>query len=150
MERARRRGRRHVPAFGEWNYSYTDDGWPWVRGGSVAGETEACSEAWFNNNPDPPHQGKPAPPRKARRDRPSDGGKGRLHEATSGRSSRASDAGVVAAAATPVKAERPTRRRVDADLYRVPPPELASQRPRKKVVASSRLWMGCLGLNCVA
>ncbi|KAL5225629.1 hypothetical protein ABZP36_012268 [Zizania latifolia] len=159
MERARRRRRRHVPAFGEWNYSYSDDG-AWVGGGSVAGETEACSEVWFSN-PGPP-QGKPAPPGKARRPgswgalaapdqrddrRTCDGGKGRLQEA-SGRSLRASDAGAVAAA-TPVKAERPTRRRVDADLYRVPPPEFASQRPRKKVV-SSRLWMGCLGLNCVA
>ncbi|KAF0908995.1 hypothetical protein E2562_030536 [Oryza meyeriana var. granulata] len=149
QEARRRRRRRHVPAFGEWNYSYAD-------------EPEACSEAWFRfSYPGPPPCKPAAAPVKARRagsggaapgrerERPCDSGRGRLQEkaAVSRRSSRASDASGVAAA-TPARAVIAMRRPVvDADLYRVPPPDFASQRPRNRVVRS--MWMGCLGLNCV-
>lgn len=134
--------RRHVPAFGEWNYNYSDE--PWLPTGAVAAgysaraaEPEACSEVWFNYSPAPR---KPAP-KNVRRpgsggvapEKPHDGGKRRLQAA---RKSRASDASGVAT--TPEKAVRTVRRPVDADLYQVPPPDFVSHRPRPRVRTDRR------------
>lgn len=146
--------RRHVPAFGEWNY-YSSSSSPEepqlqysgaaAAGGSGSGpwwyaavEPEACSDAWFGYSP-PPRSRLP-PPKKPRRpvavpadqQLPScDGGNGM----TEVRQARASVAGAAAtvARAAPAKGGRRVVRPVDADLYRVPPPDdtAISRRPRR-------------------
>ncbi|TKW28442.1 hypothetical protein SEVIR_3G318300v4 [Setaria viridis] len=164
--------RRHVPAFGEWNYYYSsssseepqlqysgaaagDSGSWWY----AAAEPEACSDAWFRYSPPP--RSRPPAPKKPRRPAVAvpvdqnlpycDGGNGGV-PMTEVRA-RASVAGAAAVArAAPAKGGRRVVRPVDADLYRVPQPEdtTVSRRPRRKR-ASRSLWMGCLGgFNCVA
>uniref|UniRef100_A0A0D9XYT9 Uncharacterized protein n=1 Tax=Leersia perrieri TaxID=77586 RepID=A0A0D9XYT9_9ORYZ len=168
--------RRHVvPAFGEWNYYYNDQlpdqmmrSAPVVAewyASSYTAEAEACSDVWFKYSP-PPLQ-RPTP-KKARRPAAEgrvapekatpyhDGGKVvRPPRGAAAASSYHYSGGVAAAkvaARTPARSGggcRVVKRAVDADLYQVPPPEFASSRPRRKRAGSS-LWMGCLGLNCVA
>ncbi|XP_015698611.1 uncharacterized protein LOC107305443 [Oryza brachyantha] len=161
MEKAtRRRRRRHVPAFGEWNKNYGDEPWPQAGVGGVVivaePEPEACSEAWFSYPGRPTSRKTVAPPpppprvkaRRPGRERPrDDGGKGRLQEEAAPRLSDHSY-GLAKKAAVRESTRRPA---VDADLYRVPPPppdDVACKRPRKRAVRG--LWMGCLGLDCVA
>ncbi|XP_062204574.1 uncharacterized protein LOC133906637 [Phragmites australis] len=148
MEKARRR---HVPAFGEWNY-YSSPEEPQLppSTGAVpdwwyAPEPEACSDVWFRYSP-PPR--KPAPKKVSRPEVAPEklyynGGKEsvpveRVRTADSGRAQRA-----------PAKGTRRIVRPVDEDLYQVPPTEFVSQRPRRKREGRS-LWMGCLGINCVS
>ncbi|KAL6623103.1 hypothetical protein ACP70R_032982 [Stipagrostis hirtigluma subsp. patula] len=162
MEKARRR---HVPAFGEWNYYYSSSSspdeppaeeLPPASGGAAAEwwyyapEPEACSDVWFRYSP-PPR--KPPPKRVRRRERdaaaPEKAYDGGLKQGSSlAARARASEAGVAARA--PAKGARRVVRPVDEDLYQVPPPDTASGRPRRKRAARRSLWMGCLGLNCVA
>ncbi|CAN6342659.1 unnamed protein product [Urochloa humidicola] len=164
--------RRHVPAFGEWNYysasSSPEDPPPLPYSSAsaavsaecgsapwwyAAAEPEACSDAWFRYSP-PPRSTRPPAPKKARRPAPAaeqklpcygDGGKGAVLPA-------AKSSGAVAAAPARCGGRRVVRP-VDADLYRVPPADdtvVVSRRPRRKTAARS-LWMGCLGgFNCVA
>ncbi|TVU50597.1 hypothetical protein EJB05_01974 [Eragrostis curvula] len=158
MEKARRR--RHVPAFGEWNYysssSSPDEpqlppsggaaaaasaGWSWY-----APEPEACSDVWFRYSP-PPRR--PAP-KKVRRPAVApekmmyySGGKGSVVPAAAA-APRGRASGSGAAALTPARGARRVVRPVDKDLYQVPPPDSGRSRRKKS------LWMGCLGLNCVA
>ncbi|KAL5224698.1 hypothetical protein ABZP36_011337 [Zizania latifolia] len=171
MDQAARR-RHVVPAFGEWNYYYGDEARPpaaavageWYAYGGAA-EAEACSDVWFKYSP-PPRR---PTPKKARRPEwtpvaperappPYEGGvggKGRRQQQQPVRAPRAYD--VAAGGVVPTSSRTPARggscrvvrRAVDADLYQVPPPEPVSHRPRRKRAVSS-LWMGCLGLNCVA
>ncbi|XP_062190369.1 uncharacterized protein LOC133893379 [Phragmites australis] len=164
MEKARRP--RHVPAFGEWNY-YSSSSSPNElelppSGGAApadwwyAPEPEACSDVWFRYSP-PPR--KPAPKRVRRREVRGvevaaaeklcySGGKGRVPAARA-RASDSDNAGGVVEGRAQAKGARKVLRPVDEDLYRVPPPDSVSGRPRRKRAARS-LWMGCLGVNCVA
>ncbi|XP_015698581.2 uncharacterized protein LOC107305421 isoform X2 [Oryza brachyantha] len=140
----------------EWYASYS-------YGGAVA-TAEACSDVWFKYSP-PPRR---PTPKKSRRpegrvapekgapygDGDGDGRKTRVgqQQQHAARSARAYQSGGSATARTPAKAGaacRVVKRPVDADLYQVPPSEFVSRRPRRKRAVSS-LWMGCLGLNCVA
>ena len=129
-----------MPAFGEWNYSYGYEyhyAEPPVAGCYYAPEPEACSAVWFRYSP-PPR--KPTP-KKTRRITEGEKGSGRRGSGT-----RASEATAVKArsGASASRVVRP----VDEDLYQVPPPELASHRPRRK---RRSLLMACFGLNsCVA
>ncbi|KAF0908991.1 hypothetical protein E2562_030534 [Oryza meyeriana var. granulata] len=140
--------RRHVvPAFGEWNYyyhhhQYDEDQVPQPSAVAVAAATE-----WYTPTPKKARrpEGRVAPEKVVSYD-DGDGGKGRS------RAARAYHYGGVAMARTPARsgaACRVVKRPVDADLYQVPPPEVVSHRPRRKRAVSS-MWMGCLGLNCVA
>ncbi|PUZ66916.1 hypothetical protein GQ55_3G386900 [Panicum hallii var. hallii] len=165
--------RRHVPAFGEWNYYYSSSspeepqlpysGAPAAAGDSAwwyaAAEPEACSDAWFRYSP-PPRR--PPAPKKARRPVTAPAPAEQKLRACCNYSNGAGNGGVPAteararasrAVAAPAKgAARRVVRPVDADLYRVPPPDdtAVSSRPRRKRAARS-LWMGCLGgFNCVA
>jgi hypothetical protein len=141
MEQARRR---HVPAFGEWNYSSSTsspeepapphsgaaaaESWWWY-----APEPEACSDAWFRYSP-PPRRRPPAP-KKARR--PETVG-ARVVVAVAAEHKRAVPVAAVAAHA-PAKGagRRVVVRPVDEDLYRVPPPDdndtAVSRLPRRRV-----------------
>ncbi|KAF8659602.1 hypothetical protein HU200_058356 [Digitaria exilis] len=144
--------RRHVPAFGEWNYysssSSPEDPQPpsYYSGAAAAdvggyswyapAEVEARSDAWFRYSP-PPRRA--PPPKKARRpaatsqkpccDDEDNGGGVPAMEARAARVSNAA----VAARATPGKGARRVVRPVDADLYRVPPAAevTVSRRPRR-------------------
>ncbi|GJN13325.1 hypothetical protein PR202_gb00017 [Eleusine coracana subsp. coracana] len=148
--------RRHVPAFGEWNYyssSCSPDEPPELPryGGDAAvdwwyvPDPDACSDVWFRYSP----PRKPAPKKARRRDgggvaavaTPAAADEKRRYDG-GGKKARASDR-VVAKGGAACRVVRP----VDEDLYQVPPPEFAPQRPRRK----RSLWMGCFGgLNCVA
>ncbi|KQJ82449.1 uncharacterized protein LOC100842519 [Brachypodium distachyon] len=148
MEKGRRR---HVPAFGEWNYyyHYNEPEVPAVPAACYAPEPEpepeACSDVWFRYSP-PPR--KPTP-KKMRRPRPDGDAAAPVKGGRRARPAFDSGSGVVRSTTT-AKAASNSRvvRPVDEDLYQVPPPEFASHRPRRKVRS---LWMGCLGLNsCVA
>ncbi|XP_020595943.1 uncharacterized protein LOC110035944 [Phalaenopsis equestris] len=57
---------------------------------------------------------------------------------------RASAAGVVGPPRKPIAAPKA----VDEDLYKIPP-ELLRRKPKKKTLVRN-LFLGCLGLNCVA
>ncbi|KAK3139708.1 hypothetical protein QOZ80_5AG0388370 [Eleusine coracana subsp. coracana] len=150
MEKARRR--RHVPAFGEWNYyssssSPDEPQQPPCSGGAMAAwyapEPEACSDVWFRYSPPPPRR--PAP-KKARRPAvaPQEklyyGGAKGVAVAPVGRARSSGSASAEKGGA------RRVVRPVDADLYQVPPPDSVTGRSGRK----KNLWMGCLGLNCVA
>ncbi|KAL6854386.1 hypothetical protein ACP4OV_019289 [Aristida adscensionis] len=162
MEKARRR---HVPAFGEWNYysasSSPDEPELPASGAATADwwyyapEPEACSDVWFRYSPPP----RKPPPKKARA-RPGKlyggGDSGGLKQGSAPPPApRAGTAdggggGMAAAERAPAKAAgRRVVRPVDEDLYQVPPPDSAVGKPRRKR-AARRLWMGCLGINCVA
>ncbi|OEL22360.1 hypothetical protein BAE44_0016621 [Dichanthelium oligosanthes] len=165
MEKARRR---HVPAFGEWNYysSSSQEEPPelgYRSGGAAADEywwcspePEACSDVWFRYSP-PPRTRQPAP-KKVRR--PADklhygaaGGKGSVVPVVAARVREPAGAGGAAVARAPAKGSRcRVVRPVDEDLYQVPPPDfVSSRRPRQKRAAGRSLWMGCLGgLGCIA
>ncbi|ONM35767.1 hypothetical protein Zm00014a_015278 [Zea mays] len=125
--------RRRVPAFGEWNYNYYGSSAELATPAAPA-ELEARSDVWFKYSP-PPR--KPPPPpaasRKVRRpaaDRSACGGSGKRPRAAT--PARASDAVVPSSSSvprTPAKsaagaARARVVRRVDADLYQVPPPDL--------------------------
>lgn len=163
--------RRHVPAFGEWNYYYSpssaspEEPPELSRYGGAARaaewwcspEPEACSDVWFRYSP-PPRKPAAAPPKKARRTaRPQNcsggavkGSVALVREQPGG----AGAAAAVAAARAPRKGgSRAVVRPVDEDLYQVPPPDdfvSSGRRPRPKRAGRS-LWMGCLGgLGCIA
>ncbi|XP_025805026.1 uncharacterized protein LOC112883965 [Panicum hallii] len=137
----RRARRRHVPAFGEWNYhcspSSPDDApleparaAEWWCSPEPA---EARSDAWFRYSPPPPRRPAPRKARRTQEKRP---------QYCSGKG------GGVAVAAASRRVVRP----VDEDLYQVTSPEfvVSTRRPRQKRAARS-LWMGCLGgLGCIA
>ncbi|GJN12844.1 hypothetical protein PR202_ga31158 [Eleusine coracana subsp. coracana] len=154
MAKARRR---HVPAFGEWNYYYSssspDEPPELPRYGGDAAvdwwyvpDPDACSDVWFRYSPPP----RKPPPKKARR-RDAAGGGGVAAVATPAPEKRRYDGGGTKGRASDRVAKGGAARRVvrsvDEDLYQVPPPEFAAQRPRRK----RSLWMGCFGgLKCVA
>ncbi|KAL6643457.1 hypothetical protein ACP70R_018223 [Stipagrostis hirtigluma subsp. patula] len=165
MERARRR---HVPAFGEWNYSSSSspDEPAAGTGWSYAPPPAARGDAWFGYAP--PSRGRPGPRKLIRRPQQvagsgvaaappetlfySGGGHDRGATTAVRARERAPHAGgrTVARPAPAKGAARRAVRPVDEDLYQVPPPDTASGRPRRKRAARG-LWMGCLGgLNCVA
>ncbi|PUZ66915.1 hypothetical protein GQ55_3G386400 [Panicum hallii var. hallii] len=157
----RRARRRHVPAFGEWNYhcspSSPDDAPPeparaaeWWCSPEPA---EARSDAWFRYSPPPPRRPAPRKARRTQEKRPQYcSGKGggvavaaRVREEPAG-------ADVVVVARPAARASRRVVRPVDEDLYQVTSPEfvVSTRRPRQKRAARS-LWMGCLGgLGCIA
>ncbi|KAG2628856.1 uncharacterized protein LOC120699293 [Panicum virgatum] len=164
--------RRHVPAFGEWNYRCSpcspDEAPPgaaaagWWCSPEPAGarsDAAACFRYSPRSRPPPP----PAAHRKARRPeeikRPqycsAGSGKGsgvavaaRVREEPAG-----AGADVVVVARPAARASRRVVRPVDEDLYQVTSPEFVvstRRRPRQKRAARSR-WMGCLGgLGCIA
>jgi hypothetical protein len=133
MEKARRR---HVPAFGEWNYYYSsspdEPELPRYGGAAVdwwyVPELDACSDVWFRYSP-PPR--KPAPMKTRRPAVATPAEKLRYDNGGKGARARASDRGAVAR--TPVKGGGGRRvvRPVDKDLYQVPPPDFTSGRPRR-------------------
>ncbi|CAL4899691.1 unnamed protein product [Urochloa decumbens] len=164
MEKARRR---HVPAFGEWNYYYSSASAspdvPAPLSGAAAGgewwcspEPEACSDVWFRYSP-PPRK-PPAAAKKVKRPAGYSGGagKGRSVVPTPAAARVRAEEPVAAAARAPAKAgSRRVVRPVDEDLYQVPPPDdfvvVPSRRPRQKRAGRGSLWMGCLGgLGCIA
>ncbi|CAL5093878.1 unnamed protein product [Urochloa decumbens] len=172
--------RRHVPAFGEWNY-YSASSSPEEQppppplpysGGAVvsaecgsaaapwwyaaAAEPEACSDAWFRYSPPPRSSSRP---KKARRPAaavplPAEPEKKLPCYSVGGSVLPAAEVRAARAAAAPAKGGRRVVMPVDADLYRVPTPDdsaVVSRRPRRKRASRRSLWMGCLGgFNCVA
>jgi len=141
--------RRHVPAFGEWNYyssssSPEEPQLPHSAAGDsawwyAAAEPEACSDAWFRYSP-PPRR--PPAPKKARRPAPAnqrklparcDYGDGAGNGAVSAPAAEARARAPRAVAAPAKGTARRVVRPVDADLYRVPPPDdaVVSRRPRR-------------------
>jgi hypothetical protein len=129
MERARRR--RHVPAFGEWNYysSSSPDEPQLPPSGSCdtaqpglwyAPEPEVCSDVWFRYSPP---QRRPAP-KKARRPAVAQ---------------QVYYGGAAVVARTPARGVRRVVKRVDEDLYQVPPPDNVSGRSRRVSDKAERL-----------
>ncbi|CAL4907050.1 unnamed protein product [Urochloa decumbens] len=168
--------RRHVPAFGEWNYYSASSSPeeepqrpPYSGGAAVvsaecgsaaapwwyaaAAEPEACSDAWFRYSP-PPRSTRPKKARRPAAAVPVAAEAEKKLPCYSVGAAVLSASEARAARASAVPAKRRVVRPVDADLYRVPttPDDtvVASRRPRPKRAARS-LWMGCLGgFNCVA
>ncbi|WVZ92131.1 hypothetical protein U9M48_038218 [Paspalum notatum var. saurae] len=171
MEKARRR---HVPAFGEWNYyspsSSPDEPEPRPRSGGdwcwYAPEPAACGGdvVWFRYSPSSPHRPRRPAPKKAHRRPEAEVAAPEKLRYGGGGGGKAESVSIVvpvervrggpadAAQARPKGARRVVVRPVDEDLYQVPPPDLgASSRPRRKRAARRAMWMGCLGgLSCVA
>ncbi|TVU50601.1 hypothetical protein EJB05_01978 [Eragrostis curvula] len=141
MEKARRR--RHVPAFGEWNYysssSSPDEPEPPRTGHGAAvdwwyvPDPEACSDVWFRYSP--PAR-KPAT-KKARRPA-ANGGAVPAAEKMYGDGGKKGSAPAAARARASAErcavakgGARRTVRPVDEDLYQVPPPDFTPCRPRR-------------------
>ncbi|KAF0908990.1 hypothetical protein E2562_030533 [Oryza meyeriana var. granulata] len=141
MEKGRRR---HIPAFGEWNQqceelpitqyfeSAMQDGLVVTAGRHYY--HDAAGELLFKVAASPP----PQKPHKKVRSTRNPGG--RTREGPS----------VVADGRVVVHGSRRPRvvRAVDEDLYKVPSELLRKKAKGRKHVRS--LWMGCVGLNCVA
>nr|CAB3465750.1 unnamed protein product [Digitaria exilis] len=153
MEKARRR---HVPAFGEWNYYYSpstsDEPPPELTHPGVAvpattewwcsPEPEARSDVWFRYSPPPRKPPTPAAAKKASRRPPEKlryGGGGKQGSFAPVARVIREEMPVAAAARAPVKGSRRVVRPVDEDLY------------QKRAARRRSLWMGCLGgLGCIA
>ncbi|KAL6643456.1 hypothetical protein ACP70R_018222 [Stipagrostis hirtigluma subsp. patula] len=127
--------RRHIPAFGEWNQQceelpitqYFESAMHGGRCYHAAGEM-----VLFRSSASPPPH-KPA--KKVR--------------STVEKQQAGSRRQFVVADGGPRAARRPrVVRAVDEDLYTVPPDLLRTKPKGRKKVRS--LWMGCVGLNCVA
>jgi hypothetical protein len=158
--------RRHVPAFGEWNYYYSpssaspdEPAAPELSryGGAARApesewwcspEPEACSDVWFRYSPPPRKPPAAAAPKKARRTtaRPHFGagaGKGSVASVREQRGGAGAAAAVAAAARAPGKGGcRSVVRPVDEDLYQVPPPDdfVSSGRRPRQVRAARKLF----------
>ncbi|TVU25651.1 hypothetical protein EJB05_28155 [Eragrostis curvula] len=150
--KARRAARRQrVPAFGEWNYAYGGD-WP------VTQYFDSAMQAGlFVAVPPSPKPLKKAVKWSDSATLEDEKHKQQQHKVVvglgdhgavkkQGKQSRVADAGPHAAdygykACRVVKA-------VDQDLYEIPP-DMLCHKPRKKLTRRS-VWLGCLGLSCVA
>ncbi|CAO2178149.1 unnamed protein product [Urochloa humidicola] len=144
--------RQRVPAFGEWNYyDYSGAGdWP------VTQYFDSAVQAGLVVAMPPPSPKKP--PKKAvkwtdsatleldddKQRQPVAVGLGEVKK--QGKQSRVADAGARDSPA--YKACRVAVKAVDQDLYQIPPDMLCHE-PRKRLTRRS-VWMGCLGLSCVA
>lgn len=122
-----------MPAFGEWNYNYYGSSAE-LATPAAPPELEARSDVWFKYSPPPRKPPPPPASRKVRRpaaDRSACGGSGKRPRAAT--PARASDAVVPSSSSVPPRtpaksaagaARARVVRRVDADLYQVPPPDL--------------------------
>ncbi|TKW16950.1 hypothetical protein SEVIR_5G332800v4 [Setaria viridis] len=144
--------RQRIPAFGEWNYDYGGAGdWP------VTQYFDSAMQAGLVVTIPP----SPKPAKKAVKWSGSAtleaedekqrqavvvglGEQGAVK--IQGKQSRVADAGAHASPA--YKACRLAVKAVDQDLYQIPPDMLCHE-PRKRLTRRS-VWMGCLGLSCVA
>ncbi|XP_006663381.2 uncharacterized protein LOC102704752 [Oryza brachyantha] len=171
MKKERLRQRR-IPAFGEWNYDhdghgggcygygYRDGDWPVTQyfdsamqaGGMVMSFPPSPKPAkkavkWFDSGA----LGEVDEKQKQRQHKVVVVSAGEHGAAVKqGKQSRVADAGAHAASTGRSKACKPPPavvKAVDRDLYDIPP-DMLCRKPRKRVTRS--LWMGCLGLGCVA
>ncbi|KAK3120131.1 hypothetical protein QOZ80_9AG0682170 [Eleusine coracana subsp. coracana] len=145
MKKQARARRQRIPAFGEWNYDYGAD-WP------VTQYFDSAMQAGLVMAVPP----SPKPLKKAvkwsdsatleedEKQHKVVGDHGAVKK--QGKQSRVADAGPHAAgynsrACRVVKA-------VDQDLYEIPP-DMLCYKPKKAVTRRS-VWLGCLGLSCIA
>uniref|UniRef100_A0A0D9XRL3 Uncharacterized protein n=1 Tax=Leersia perrieri TaxID=77586 RepID=A0A0D9XRL3_9ORYZ len=163
MKNERVRGRR-IPAFGEWNYDdggcygygYRDGDWPVTQYFDSAMQMHTAGGLLISlpPSPDPPKKavkwidsgalGEEEKQRQRQQHKVVVGlaDHGAKLQGGKGKQSRVADAGAHAAVARVVVKEA-----VDRDLYEIPP-DMLCHKPRKRLTRS--LWMGCLGLSCVA
>ncbi|KAL6854384.1 hypothetical protein ACP4OV_019287 [Aristida adscensionis] len=146
----RGRTRRHIPAFGEWNQQCEEQELPItqyfesaMQAGLVAAGRyypSAGEVVLFRSSASPPSQQKPAKKVRSTMERQQQAGSRRQQGAVV----------IVANGAGGPRAARRARvvRAVDEDLYTVHPDLLRNKGKGRKNVRS--LWMGCVGLNCVA
>ncbi|XP_062204581.1 uncharacterized protein LOC133906645 [Phragmites australis] len=141
MERGRRR---HIPAFGEWNQQceelpitqYFESAMQagLVRAGHYYHDAAGEVVLFRSSASPPPHK----PAKKVRSTMENQGQMG----------SRRAQGAFVADGGSRVPRRPRVVRAVDEDLYKVPPDLLRKRGKGRKHVRS--LWMGCVGLNCVA
>ncbi|KAL6659752.1 hypothetical protein ACP70R_002581 [Stipagrostis hirtigluma subsp. patula] len=142
MKKAARARRQRIPAFGEWNYGYAAGDWP------VTQYFDSALQAGLGMALPP----SPKPVKKVvkwsdsapvfEEEKPAKntmGEHGHGAGKKQGKQSRVADCNYKACRV--VKA-------VDEDLYQIPP-DMLCNKPRKRVTSKS-LWMGCLGLSCIA
>ncbi|KXG23466.1 uncharacterized protein LOC8064080 isoform X1 [Sorghum bicolor] len=163
MEQGQGGRRRQIPAFGRWNQHSDDDDVPithyfesavqaglLVRPGGHCYHAAAAGElVLFRSSASPPPH-KPAKKVRSTTTMESNGHHQQL-EAGSRRQPQRQEAFVAGdggsrAAARP-RRPRVVRAAVDEDLYKVPSDMLRKKKGRKHVRS---MWMGCVGLNCVA
>ncbi|CAL9122308.1 unnamed protein product [Musa textilis] len=133
--------RRHIPAFGKWDYSddlpitqYFESA---AQAGLVPGEFLGEDAHLFKVPPMAPE--KPAHHHQQQQQQRKKGEK--QHQKGQERQQAGEECDTTARRLRAPKA-------VDEDLYKIPP-ELLCQKPKRKKVVRS-LWSGCLGLNCIA
>ncbi|CAL4892530.1 unnamed protein product [Urochloa decumbens] len=158
------RGRRwqQIPVFGEWNQLQCEAELPMtqyfesaMQAGLVARPGHHCYHdaaagevVLFRSSSS---SGSPPPHKPAKKVRSSGMESGQQQEQVHAVSSRRRQQGPLAVAdGGPRAARRPCRvvRSVDEDLYKVHPDLIPKKGKGRKHVRS--LWMGCVGLNCVA
>ncbi|KAL6840861.1 hypothetical protein ACP4OV_029387 [Aristida adscensionis] len=141
MKKPRARPRR-IPAFGEWNYGYGGGGgdWPVTQYFDAALQLQAGLVM------------APKPVKKVVKWSDSytleveDGEKHHQQQ------QHKKEQGVVKKQSRVADCSRKVVKAVDEDLYEIPPDMLCNKPRHKKKVTTAKksLWMGCLGLSCIA
>ncbi|XP_064966767.1 uncharacterized protein LOC135613658 isoform X2 [Musa acuminata AAA Group] len=131
--------RRHIPAFGKWDYSddlpitqYFESA---VQAGLVPGQFLGEDSHLFKVPPVAPE--KPAHHQQQQQRKKGE----KQHRNGQERKQAGEECDTTARRLRAPKA-------VDEDLYKIPP-ELLCRKPKRKKLLRS-LWSGCLGLNCIA